>query len=60
MLDTNNLPQSQKTVWRKAMYALTEARDLLCCCNSPLGSVETQAKVCKCFDDLVSKLKSLK
>lgn len=59
-MDTTKLPKHQKDVWQKAMKYLTEARDLLCCCNSPFAHPADQSKVNSEFTNFVQKLKSLK
>lgn len=60
MIDFQKLPKVQSDVIRKAFRHMTEARDLLCCANSPFGSVRDQDKVQALFTDFVSKLKNLK
>lgn len=59
-MDFSKLPPEQKKVVKKALWHLTEARDLLYCCNSPFGHPNDQMKVGKLFTDFVERLKSLK
>ena len=60
MLDTKTMTKVQADVVRKAFRHLNEAADLLCCCNSPYGSVRMQEKVIRAFVEFKEKLKDLK
>lgn len=59
-MDTTKLPANQKKVWQRAMNHLTEARDILYCCDSPFSHPKDQQKVHSAFSEFVLKLKSLK
>ena len=59
-MDTTKLPDRQKQVWQKAMKHLTEARDILYCCDSPFSHPTDQTKVGHMFTQFVMKLKSIK
>lgn len=59
-LDTTKLSDRQKRVWQKAVTYLTEARDLLYCCDSPFSHPRDQQKVGSLFSKFVQELKALK
>lgn len=46
-------------VVNKAYKKLSEALQILCCCNSPYGSVEKQEKVRKLMEKFVEDLENL-
>ena len=53
-------PYSENKIVRKAYKHLCEATQLLCCCNSPYGSVEDQKKVQALMEKFVKDLESIK
>ena len=59
-MDTTKLPDRQKRVWQKAMQHLTEARDILYCCESPFSHPNDQTKVGQMFTQFVMKLKAIR
>lgn len=59
-LEVSKLSDREKIIWRKALSHLTEARDLLYCCDSPFAHPRDQQKVGSLFTKFVSELKALK
>ena len=59
-MDTVKLPDRQKRMRQKAMKHLTEARDILYCCESPFSHPADQTKVGQMFTQFVMKLKAIR
>ena len=53
-------PYNENKIVRKAYKHLCEATHLLCCSNSPYGSVEDQRKVQDLMEKFIKDLEAIK